>query len=113
VTCALNNLLRAPISFIQLDEDRINKMLSVFKSDRNFDFTTSSIAKYGKVPLFERKMGKDVKLAAELRFKDVSVMFGQYDTDVIMEYTMMLDVRKHEKDAESVFYDELRMVTTG
>jgi len=58
-------------------------------------------------------MGKDVPLAAEVRFKNFNVMFGQYDTDVIIEYTLTVDFRKHEKDAKSVFYDELKMVTTG
>lgn len=88
-------------------------MLSVFKVDHHIEFTTSKIAKEAKILLFERKMGKDIPLACELRFKNFNVMFGQYDTDVIAEYTMSVDFKKYEKDAPSVFYDELRMVTTG
>ena len=44
---------------------------------------------------------------------DFNVMFGQYDTDVILEYKISVDFRKYEIDSQSVFYDELEMVTTG
>jgi len=58
-------------------------------------------------------MGKDVPLACELRFKNFNVMFGQYETDAIIEYTLTVSFRKHEKDSKPVLYDELKMVTTG
>ena len=53
MACGLNNLFRAPISFIQLDGDRLNKMFEMWKLERPFEFTTSSIAKFGKINLFE------------------------------------------------------------
>ena len=113
MSCALNNFFRAPIARIQIDSDRVNKMLSVFKIDKEFEFTTSSIAEYGRIPLFERKMGRDVPLACELRYSNFNVMFGQYETDVIIEYTVSVNFSKYEKDSKSVFYDELKMITAG
>jgi hypothetical protein len=111
--CALINYFRAPISYVQIDQDRINKMLSVWKIDKPFKFSTSSIAKDAKIGLFERKLGKNIDLAGEFKFKNFEVKFGRFDTDIILEYVLCLEMKKHEKDARPFFYDELHIVTTG
>lgn len=73
VTCALNNFFRAPMSIVQIDEDRLNKMLSVFymKEQEHMAFSTTSINKFWQLPLFERKIGKDVPMQCSIRFKDI------------------------------------------
>ena len=88
-------------------------MLSIWKIDKPFKFSTSSIAKDAKIGLFERKLGRNVDLAGEFKLKKFDVKFGRFDTDVILEYTLCLEMKKHKKDAEPFFYDELHVVTTG
>lgn len=59
-------------------------------------------------------------------FKDMTVLYGQYDTNVIVEYTVCLDFKPDDPgsykqgkatdnkqgNAETVFYDELHVITT-
>ena len=88
-------------------------MLSIWKIDKPFKFSTSSIAKDAKIGMFERKLGKNIDLAGEFKLKNFDVKFDRYDTDVILEYTLCLELKKHKKDAKPFFYDELHVVTTG
>lgn len=60
----------------------------------------------------------------DLSFKDIKILYGNYDTDIIVEYTMCMDwkpddpgankkAKKGEKgNAETMFYDEVKMVST-
>jgi hypothetical protein len=75
--------------------------------------------------LFYEKLGKNYKLRLDLSFKDIKVIYGQYDTDLIFEYTMVMDWKPDDAAAgrshkqgekggiETVFYDEFKMVTTA
>jgi hypothetical protein len=71
-------------------------------------------------------LGKDKPIEAFIRFKGIDVKFGQYDTDVILSYTACIKFKQnlgtfhktkfsdHEfPDLKELFYDELRVVTTG
>jgi hypothetical protein len=52
----------------------------------NINFNSSSIAP--QIPLFEEKLGENVTLALNMHMKDVKVLLGQFDTDLIFEYTL-------------------------
>jgi len=63
-------------------------------------------------------------LRLDLSFKNFKVLYGKYDTDVVMEYTMIMDWKPDDNgaskqgkkgqkgNAETIFYDELKMITT-
>ena len=74
-------------------------------------FDTTYLAKY--FPIFMEKMGGHMPLEMHLRAKDVDVMFGKFDTDVIISYTLCIDFKEDKKKSKVFFYDELEMVTTG
>ena len=52
-------------------------------------------------------------MRAELSFKDIKVMFGQYDSDIILEYTACVSFfGMSSKGSRELMYDELKMITT-
>lgn len=71
-------------------------------------------------------MGSKKPLHLDLGFKDMTVLYGQYDTNIIVEYTVCLDFKPDDPgsykpgkatdnkhgNAETVFYDELHVITT-
>lgn len=68
------------------------------------------------MPIFKRKLGEDKPMQLFLKFKNFDVKFGEYDNDVVLSYTACLDFRYDlapEDHAESLFYDEIPIVTTG
>lgn len=90
MTCMANAFAKSEIGHIMLNKDKLNKMFSRYKM-KELKFDTTSIKKH--LPLFEYKMGKNKPLHVDLSFKDVNVLIGQYDTDLIFEYTMCLDFK--------------------
>lgn len=52
---------------------------------------TSALQKH--IPLFQDKMGKHKELDIRIKTKSWDVQFGKYDTDIIAQYTLCLDVR--------------------
>lgn len=64
------------------------------------------------MPLFKQKLGDEAKpMRVLLRFKDINVLFGQHNTDVIFEYTMMMTIMEDRENAPELMYDEVRMIT--
>lgn len=71
-------------------------------------------------------MGKGKPIHLDLSFKDVTVLYGQYDTNIIIEYTICLDFKPddpgsnksgtpadhNQGNAETVFYDEIHLITS-
>lgn len=45
-----------------------------------------------------------------LHYSDIDVLFGQYDTDVIIKYTMHLSFRI--ENGKELLYDEIPMITS-
>ena len=45
-------------------------------------------------------------------YKDIHVMFGQFDVDVILEYTMCISFSIDSAKSQELLYDELKMVTS-
>ena len=46
------------------------------------------------MPLFVEKLGEGMPLHAWVHFKDVDIKFGEYDTDVIISYTLAMRFRE-------------------
>ena len=78
--------------------------------EHNLKFTTTSMKKH--LPIFEERLGKNRPLKWEIDFKDAKVLFGQFDSDMILEYTMAVSFSLDQKDGLELFYDELNMVTS-
>lgn len=99
-------------------------MFKMFPKLPKMKMTSTSVGYY--IPLFKEKLKKNMPLHATVQFKNINFKFGQYDTDVIVSYTLCIkfredDGKKHKKDAsgktidvlKDLFYDELAIVTTG
>lgn len=122
-SCSLDALMRSPIGLVHLSTDRLNRMFEVYPNLPPFVMDSTTVGYY--MPLFIEKLGKGKPLHAWLNFKDIDVKFGQYDTDMIFSYTLCMRFRedtgetKETKakgtvpDLKDLFYDELRIVTTG
>jgi len=78
--------------------------------EHNLRFTTTSMKKH--LPIFEQRLGKNKPLKWEIDFKDINVIFGQFDSDMIFEYTLSVRFALDTKDAVELFYDELTMMTS-
>jgi len=48
----------------------------------------------------------------EIDFKDVKVLFGQFDSDIILDYTMLIRFTLDQSDSLELFYDEVKMITS-
>jgi hypothetical protein len=75
------------------------------------NFTSTSLKNH--LPIFEKKLGKNKPLKGLVNFKDINVMFGKFDTDVIIEYTVCFSLRVDKEGAPELIYDELKMVTSA
>jgi hypothetical protein len=71
-------------------------------------FNTSSFAQY--VPMFEMKLGKNVPLHAMLVVKDINILLGHYETDMIIDYTLIVKLSNNDNKQE-IYYDEFKMNT--
>ena len=87
-------------------------MFSMFPQVGNWArFDTTYLADY--LPLFQAKLGKNKPIEMHMRVKNIDVKFGIYDTDILLTYTLCIDFKEDKEHNTSLFYDELRMVTTG
>ena len=91
-SCSWNAIMRSPIGFIHIDTDRLNRMLEMFPGLPEYKMDTTHVGYF--LPLFIEKLGKDVPLHAYLRFKDIDMKFGEYDTDVIISYTASIKFKE-------------------
>ena len=81
-SCIANSMANSAIGRTYLDKARINK---AFKTT-NLEFDTSSMKQF--LPIFERKVGPNAPLELEIDMKDIKVLFGQYDSNVIIDYQL-------------------------
>lgn len=119
-----NALAETEIGTLSLTGKKLSKMFQGFTQKAlDIPFTTTSLKHH--VPLFYEKLGKNYKMRLDLSFKDIKVKFGEYDTDLIFEYTMVMNWLPDDTGAsregskgdvgslETIFYDEFQMVTTA
>jgi len=105
-TCGLNNIAKSPIGKLDLNEDRMNQFFGV----NNLKFDTTSFAKH--IPIFKEKLGPNKPLKINISYKDVKVLFGQFDTDIILDYTMCLSFSLDTMGAKELLYDEVKMISS-
>uniref|UniRef100_A0A7S3CT16 Uncharacterized protein n=1 Tax=Strombidium rassoulzadegani TaxID=1082188 RepID=A0A7S3CT16_9SPIT len=106
MTCAMNQMAHSPIGYIHLNQEKANALL---KKD-NVDFDTSYFADF--FPIFEKRLGPNKPFKIELDFKNINVLLGQYDTDLIFEYTLGIKFKLDALGAKELLYDEFRMITS-
>lgn len=123
-TCMANALAESEIGEINLTGKKLSKLFQGF-TRKQLDIPFTSTALKNHIPLFYQKLGKNKNLRLDLTFKDVKVLFGNFDTDLIFEYTMIMnwlpddagasDPGNHSNKGskETIFYDEFPMVTTA
>lgn len=106
-SCYLNMLAKTNLGTIDLNTDRMNQMLS---TEGVFKFDTVNLGKM--MPIVKKLFpGPKKDLRFILNFKDINVLFGQFDTDAIVEYTMLLSIYEESMERE-LFFDEIRFVTS-
>lgn len=109
-TCLMTTISKSKIGKYQINKD---KLRILFGNDK-LRFDTQSISP--QIPIFKEKIGAEKPLLLELGYADPHIMFGQYDTDVIFEFTLklkfLLDLPQEmlRGQKQELLYDELRMV---
>jgi hypothetical protein len=64
------------------------------------------------MPIFKNKIGPNKMMRIETSYKDINVMLGQFDVDVIIEYTLCIAFFQDDSKSNELLYDELKMVTS-
>lgn len=109
-SCSLNNIAASPIGQLNLNAKTLNLMFE--KSYIKFD--TTSLREY--LPIFHQKLGGGQELKMDLHFKNIKTMFGQYNTDMILEYTACFSIypdnRSERRSERELIYDEIPMITS-
>lgn len=106
-SCIVNSMANSAIGRTYLDKNRINK---AFKTT-NLEFDTSSMQHF--LPIFFDRVGPEVPLELEVDMKDIKVLFGQYDSNIIVDYK--LNYRFYSKvDGKNhlLIQDKLNMITS-
>lgn len=58
-------------------------------------------------------MGPNVPLMLKTQFQDVKVLFGQYDSNILLEYTLVFEFYSETADGyQLLIYDSLDMMTS-
>ena len=84
--CWFNTIGRSDIGTLYLNGPKINEMMNHPAVSNEFTSTTMK----QHIPVIYEKIGAGKELTMEWGWKDVKVLLGNYDADVILEYTMRL-----------------------
>jgi len=110
MTCILNQYAKSRIGVFDLNEERWNKLFNV----KGLKLDTNSIAEH--LPIFQQKLGgataKPQDLRLVINYKDITCFFGQFDSDVLLTYTMQISFSS-ELEGTELLYDELHLVVSG
>ena len=105
-TCILNSFANSEIGQVQLNKGLLNEMFG----KHDLEWTSSSLVE--QLPMFNQTLGEDVPLKLTLHFKDITVLFGQFDSDIILEYTACMSWKRDLLGSTEFLYDELKMITS-
>jgi hypothetical protein len=63
------------------------------------------------IKIFQQKLGSNTPLRVDMKLKDMDVVFGMYDTDVVVEYVVELAFNAVDgsTDGQELLYDEIFM----
>jgi hypothetical protein len=104
-TCIANNVAKSHLGHIELNTQSVRDLWG----DQSMNFTTTSLGKH--FPILQKKLGKNRPLKGHTFFKDIDIIFGSYDTDIIASYTVCFELSLENGD--EIIYDELKMVTSA
>jgi hypothetical protein len=105
-TCWMNKLAQSHIGNLKFNSQTVSALWGI----PDMKFNTTEIGTH--LPIFKEKLGANKTLYSEVNFKDVNVMFGKYDSDVVFEYTFGFSMRQDFDGAPELMYDELKMITS-
>ena len=80
----INSVAKSQMGKVFLTKESINELFKV----STLNFNTTSLAEH--LPIFEKKVGKNKPMKLDLSFKDIKVLIGQYDTNLIFTYNMQI-----------------------
>jgi len=106
-TCMANQAAKSHLGQIALNQKTVSDLWAI----PGMNFTSTSLKNH--LPIFEKKLGPNKPLTGLASFKDINVMFGKFDTDVIIEYTVCFSLRVDVAGSPELIYDELKMVTSA
>jgi len=80
---------------------------------RQMRLDTDSIAEH--LPIFKEKLlhGQKKDLRIILGWDNINLLFGQLDTDVVIEYTLAIQFLVDGPGGQELLYDKIRMITSG
>lgn len=113
--CILQKFAQSPIGYVDLNEERWNRLFRLDgRPDRaRMGLNTDDIAKH--LPIFKEKLGhgapKDLRIV--LGFDNIHLLFGQFDTDVVLEYTMAIQFLVDGPGGQELIYDTIQMVASA
>ena len=90
-TCMANAFASSEVGKVLIDKKTINQMFASSNLGE-LHFNTTSLNHY--LPLFKEKLGKDVPMVLQLSFNNIQVLFGQYASDLIFEYTVGMEFKR-------------------
>ena len=102
----INTISASDIGTLFLDGPKITALLN--HPAVNAEFSTSTLKNH--LPILAEKIGLEKELTMEYSWKDVKVLLGNYDADVILEYTMQITLVQF--GSIELMYDEVRCITT-
>lgn len=71
---------------------------------------TTSIAAH--IPLFQQKLGPNKPLTARVGMNHITVTLGQFDCDLILDYTLEFAIFEDTANAKELIYDEIKIITS-
>jgi hypothetical protein len=103
----MNQIAKSQVGKLNINEEKFNQMFLV--DDQKFD--TTSLSKHVKI--FEEKLGPNKPLKVDVEFKDIKVTFGQYEVDMVVDYTLCMKWRLDLLGSKELLYDELMMQSSA
>jgi len=76
------------------------------------DIKTDSSSIAAHIPLFKQKIGPNKPLKAIIRPNHIAVTLGQFDCDLILDYTLEFSIYEDTAKGQELLYDEIRFITS-
>lgn len=72
------------------------------------EFDTTSLKHW--IPILEEKVGPNEPLEMEIRLENIQVMFGQYDSNVLLDYRLHYNFLS-QRNKKLLISDTVHMIT--
>lgn len=106
-TCMFNSIAKSNIGNIYLNAASANKFFNI----NGLEMTTSSVANY--MPLFKKKIGPNKPLKVFFRPYDIKITLGQFDCDVIFDYTLYYEISLDNANGTMLISDNVKFITSA